>query len=262
MSNSIHPSAIISPQAKLGDGNTIGPFVHIHEGVSIGNDNRLMSGAVVKPGVSMGNDNTLHEYVVLGGEPQDLGFNGHTSFVKIGSGNVFRESVTVHRSKSENETTSIGNENFLMANVHVGHDCQLGDNVVIASSSGLGGFVSVDDRAFISGGVMVHQFVHIGRFAMIGGNSKITQDVLPFMTTDGNPAEVHGLNIVGLRRGGFDKAKLTKLKQAYRILFSTEHKLDAKLDKLRAMSDEHVSHLVDFIAAAKRGFHRTKPESS
>lgn len=261
MTNSIHPTAIISPQAVLGEGNTIGPFVQIHDDVTIGNNNQVMSGAVIKPGVTMADENTLHEHVVLGGEPQDLGFNGHSSFVNIGSGNVFRENVTVHRSKTENEITRVGNQNFLMANVHVGHDCQLANNVVIAPSSGLGGFVSVDDRAFISGGVMVHQFVRIGRFAMIGGNSKITQDVLPFMTTDGNPAQVHGLNIVGLRRAGFDKATLTKLKQAYRILFNNEQKLDARLAMLQALSDDQVMLLVDFISASKRGFHRSKSES-
>ena len=220
-----------------------------------------MTGSIVKPGVTVANNNTLHEYAVLGGEPQDLGFNGHTSFVEIGSGNVFRESVTVHRSKTEGETTRLGNDNFLMANVHIGHDCQLGNNVVIAPSSGLGGFVSVDDKAFISGGVMVHQFVNIGRFAMIGGNSKITQDVLPFMTTDGNPAEVHGLNIVGLRRAGFDRTMLSELKQAYRILFAGNDKLENKLEQLKGLSGEAVAHLIEFINRAKRGFHRAKLET-
>ena len=260
MSNSIHPTAIVSPQAELGEDNTIGPFVHIHDNVRIGNNNTLLTGSILKPGVTLADSNTLHEYSVIGGEPQDLGFNGHSSFVEIGSGNVFRESVTVHRSKTENETTRIGNENFLMANVHIGHDCQLGSNIVIAPSTGLGGFVTVDDKAFISGGVMVHQFVNIGRFAMIGGNSKITQAVLPSMTTDGNPAEVHGLNIVGFRRAGFNKSMLSELKQAYRILFSSNGRLDNKLQQLGEFSGDAVTHLVEFIGAAKRGFHRGKSE--
>ena len=261
MSNSIHPTAIVSPQAELGEGNTIGPFVHIHDQVRIGSNNQLMTGSVLKPGVSLADNNSLHEYSVLGGEPQDLGFDGHTSFVEVGSGNVFRESVTVHRSHKEGDVTVIGNENFLMANVHIGHDCQLGNNVVIAPSSGLGGFVSVGDKAFISGGVMVHQFVNIGRFAMIGGNSKITQDVLPFMITDGNPAQVHGLNIVGLRRGGFNKTMLSELKQAYRILFSDNDKLDNKLGQLVTLPGDAVAELIEFISAAKRGFHRGKSET-
>lgn len=261
MSNSIHPTAIVSPRAEIGEGNNIGPFVHIHDNVRIGNNNQLLTGSVIKPGVSIENDNSLHEYSVLGGEPQDLGFNGHTSFVEVGSNNVFRESVTVHRSKTEGEITRVGNENFLMANVHIGHDCQLANNVVIAPSSGLGGFVTVGDKAFISGGVMVHQFVNIGRFAMIGGNSKITQDVLPFMITDGNPAYVHGLNIVGLRRGGFDRAMLSELKQAYRILFGSNDKLENKLGKLTDLSGDAAAYLVEFISAAKRGFHRGKSET-
>lgn len=261
MSNSIHPTAIVSPHAELGEGNTIGPFVHIHDNVRIGNDNQFMTGSVIKPGVTLADNNTVHEYAVLGGEPQDLGFAGHVSFVEIGSGNVFRESVTVHRSKTENETTRVGNENFLMANVHIGHDCQLANNIVIAPSSGLGGFVTVADRAFISGGVMVHQFVNIGRLAMVGGNSKITQDVLPFMTTDGNPAQVHGLNVVGLRRAGFNKTMLSELKQAYRVLFNGNDRLDNKLDELRQLPGEAVAQLVEFIGAAKRGFHRGKSET-
>lgn len=261
MSNSIHSTAIVSPKAELGEGNTIGPFVHIHDDACLGNNNHLMTGSVIKPGVTMADNNILHEYSVLGGEPQDLGYNGHVSYVEVGSGNVFRESVTVHRSKTENETTTIGNENFLMANVHIGHDCQLANNVVIAPSSGLGGFVTVGDKAFISGGVMVHQFVNIGRFAMIGGNSKITQDVLPFMTTDGNPAQVHGLNIVGLRRGGFNKTMLSELKQAYRVLFTSNEKLENKLEELDKLPGDAVAHLVEFISAAKRGFHRGKSET-
>jgi len=256
VSNSIHASAIISPDAKLGDGNIIGPFVHIHAGVSLGNNNQLMTGAVVKHGVSLANDNVLHEYAVLGGEPQDLSFDDHISFVKIGSGNIFRENVTVHRSSKQGETTRVGDENFLMANVHIGHDCQLANHIVIAPATGLGGFVQVDDRAFISGGVMVHQFVRIGRLSMIGGNSKITQNALPFMTTDGNPAQVHGLNIVGLRRAGFNKSALNELKQAYAILLASPDALDAKLAKLNALSNEHVLHLSEFAATAKRGFHR------
>jgi UDP-N-acetylglucosamine acyltransferase len=260
VTNSIHPTAIVSPQAELGEGNTIGPFVYIQDNVRIGNNNQFMTGSVVKPGVTLTDNNITHEYAVLGGEPQDLGFNGHVSFVEIGSENVFRESVTIHRSKTENEITRVGNNNFLMANAHIGHDCQLGNHVVIAPSSALGGFVTVDDRAFISGGVMVHQFVHVGRFAMIGGNSKITQDVLPFMTTDGNPAQVHGLNVVGLRRAGFTKVMLAELKQAYRILFSSNDRLEHKLDELRQLPGEEVAHLVEFIGAAKRGFHRSKSE--
>lgn len=262
MSNSIHPTAIISPKAQLGEGNHIGPFAHIHDGVVMGNNNQLMTGAVLKSGVVMGDNNTLHEYAVLGGEPQVLGFDIDTTYLKIGSGNVFHEYVTVHRSFKENESTEIGNDNFFMSSAHIGHDCIVGSNIVMASSVAIGGHVTIDDRAFISGGVMVHQFVHIGRYAMIGGNSKITQDVLPFMTTDGNPALVRGLNVVGLRRAGFDKAKLTKLKQAYRILFNAEQKLDTRLGSLESLSDEHISHLIDFIQGAKRGFHRAKSEST
>lgn len=262
MSNTIHPSAIVSPNARLGSGNQIGPFVHIHDDVELGDDNVLMSGAVIKPGVRMGNHNSLHEHAVLGGEPQDLGFDGHTSYVEIGNGNVFRENVTVHRGAKAGDITRLGNDNFLMANVHIGHNCQLHNNIVIAPSTGLGGFVTADDRAFISGGVMVHQFVNIGRFAMIGGNTKVTQDCLPFMITDGVPARVRGLNVVGLRRGGVGRDSVRALKQAYQLLFNNALSLEQRLEKIAQLDDELTQHMVTFIGNAKRGFHRNKPESN
>jgi UDP-N-acetylglucosamine acyltransferase len=259
MSNSIHPTAIVSDKAVLGKGNTIGAYTVIEEDVVIGDNNTLLSGSVIKSGTEMGHENSIHEHAVIGGLPQDLSFDSATSsFVKIGNKNTIREFVTIHRASQENEATRLGNENYLMTQVHLGHDCELENNVIIAPSSGLGGFVTVEDKAFISGGVMVHQFVHIGSLAMLGGNAKITQDVLPYMMADGNPAHISGLNKVGLRRAGYKVADISMLKMAYQLLFNNESKLDERLNKLSQVDHPTAQHLLSFIQTSRRGFHRNK----
>lgn len=259
MSNTIHPTAIISENANLGAGNNIGAYVIIDGDVVLGDNNTLLSGSVLKSGTVLGNENTIHEHAVIGGLPQDLGFDIATpSYVKIGDKNTIREFVTIHRASQKEEATILGNENYLMTQVHLGHDCELENNVIIAPSSGLGGFVTVEDRAFISGGVMIHQFVHIGSLAMIGGNSKITQDVLPYMMVDGNPAHISGLNKVGLRRAGFKVGDINAVKKAYQLLFSNESKLEERLNQLSQLDHTSAQHLASFISASKRGFHRDK----
>lgn len=259
MSNTIHPSALISNKANLGSGNTIGPFVVIEDDVSIGDNNVLLSGAVLKSGTQLGNENKIHEHAVIGGLPQDLGFDAATSsYVKIGDKNTIREFVTIHRASQANKATELRNENYIMTQVHIGHDCELGNNVIIAPSSGLGGFVTVEDKAFISGGVMIHQFVHIGSLAMLGGNAKITLDVLPYMMCDGNPAHISGLNKVGLRRAGFNIDDMRAIKSAYQLLFNNDLKMTERLNQLSQLDHQSAEHLISFINASKRGFHRSK----
>ena len=259
MSNSIHPTAIVSEKAKLGKGNTIGAYAIIEDDVVIGDNNTLLTGSVLKTGTEIGHENSIHEHAVIGGLPQDLGFDVATpSFVRMGDKNTIREFATIHRASKENKATKLGNENYLMTQVHLGHDCELENNVIIAPSTGLGGFVTVEDRAFISGGVMVHQFVHIGSLAMLGGNAKITQDVLPYMMADGNPAHISGLNKVGLRRAGYKVADISILKKAYQLLFNSESKLEERLNKLSQIDHSTAQHLISFIQASQRGFHRDK----
>ena len=259
MSNTIHPTAIVSDQARLGENNNVGPHVIIEGDVQIGNGNSLLTGAVLKSGVRMGNDNTVHEYAVIGGVPQDLGFDPTTpSYVTIGNSNTLREYVTVHRASKSEAVTRLGDRNYLMTQVHLAHDCQLGNQVIIAPSTGLGGFVHVADRAFISGGVMVHQFVHIGTLAMIGGNTKITQDVLPYMITDGVPGSVRGLNLVGLRRAGVTRPDIQILKKAYQLIHRSAQPQQAILDDLREIDSPYALHLAEFIASSSRSFHREK----
>ena len=256
--NEIHPTAVIAEQAQLGQGNVIGPFVIIEADVQIGNNNTIAGHSVLKKYTRLGNDNTLAEHVVLAGLPQDLGFKDKATYVELGNGNTLREGVTINRASKDDGVTRLGNHNFLMALVHVGHDCKLGNNIIIAPSSGIGGHVQIADRAFISGGVMVHQFVQIGGFAMIGGNTKITQDTLPFRITDGVPASVHGLNLVGLKRAGFKLEAIKALKEAYRILFRTASSLEVKLEQINAIDNEHAHALANFIHGSKRSFHRDK----
>ena len=257
MSNLIDPTAIISDKASLGSGNTIGAYVVIEDGVVMGNSNTLLTGSVLKTGTELGDENTVHEHAVIGGLPQDLGFKKDTkSGVKIGNKNTLREYVNIHRASKENQLTQLGNENYLMAQVHIGHDCVLANNVIIAPSTGLGGFVTVENRAFISGGVMVHQFVHIGSLAMLGGNAKITQDVLPYMMIDGNPASVRGLNKVGLRRAGYKAEDIKALKHAFHLIFTKDLKLEERLEQLSEMEHSAAKHLHTFINDSKRGFHR------
>ena len=259
MVNTIHPTALVSDKAELGSGNNIGAFVILEDNVVLGDNNTLLTGSVLKSGTRLGNENKIHEHAVIGGLPQDLGFDSATpSFVQIGNKNTLREFVTIHRASKENKATILGNENYLMAQVHIGHDCELENNVIIAPSSGLGGFVTVEDKAFISGGVMVHQFVHIGSIAMLGGNAKITQDVLPFMIADGNPAHIIGLNKVGLRRAGFKVEEVRALKKAYQLIFNNDSKLEQRLISLSQLDNIFVQHLTSFIQASKRGFHRDK----
>lgn len=263
MTNEIHPAASVSDAAQLGQGNRIGPGAIIEPEVVLGNDNTVAAGAILKSGTRLGNANQVFEYAVLGGPPQDLGFDPATpSYVEIGDRNVLREYVTVHRASRADAATRLGNDNYLMTQVHLGHDVELADRVIIAPSTGLGGFVSVEERAFISGGVMVHQFVRIGRYAMVGGNAKITQDVLPYMITDGVPATVHGLNLVGLRRGGFERSAIGALKQAYVLIHRAGLAREPLLAALRELGDEPALRLAEFIAASKRGYHHEKQRVS
>ncbi len=259
MSNAIHPSAIVSESARLGENNTLGPHVIIEDDVRLGNGNTLMSGAVLKAGTRLGNDNTVHEYAVLGGLPQDLGFvAGKATCVEIGNGNTLREYVTVNRATKEGGATRLGNDNYLMVNAHIAHDCVLADNIILAPEAALGGHVQVQSRAFISGGVMVHQFTTIGSLAMVGGNAKITQDVLPYMITDGNPARLRGLNVVGLRRNGYNRDDVRVLKEIYQLINRSGLAQESFLARIAALDSPLATQFVRFIENAKRGFHREK----
>jgi UDP-N-acetylglucosamine acyltransferase len=258
MDKSVHPTAIVHPTARIGKTTDVGGYAVIEADTVIGEDNRIGFHAVIKRHTLMGNGNQIFEGAVLGGIPQDLKFTGAQSFLKIGHRNVFREGVTVHRSAEAGKETMIGNDNYLMAHAHVAHNCVLEDHIVIANNGLLAGHIHVESNSFVSGGVVIHQFCRIGRHSMIGGNSKVAQDALPFFLIDGVPARTRAINHVGLQRAGFSEAEISDLKQAYRILSKTEVQLGERMAALRTMDSENVQHLVSFIEQSERGFCRIK----
>ena len=240
----IHPSAIVEDGAVVGPGTEIRAY------------------AVVKRFTTLGADNVVHEGAVLGGEPQDLGFTGAESALVIGDRNTIREGVTIHRASTPGGATVIGSDCFLMAHAHVAHDDRLGDRVILANNVVLAGHVEVGERAFLSGGAGVHQFCRVGRLALLGGLAKVTQDCLPFIITDGNPARARALNQVGLRRAGVPASSMTALKQAYRLLLRSSLPLEAALARLADLADPLVDELIAFARASRRGFHHADRHTS
>jgi UDP-N-acetylglucosamine acyltransferase len=257
----VHPTAVVGAGARLGRGVILGPHAVVEDGSSIGDRSEVRAHAVVKRFTTLGADNTLHEGAVLGGEPQDLGFDGAASALVIGDGNRIREGVTIHRASRAGGATTIGSGCFLMAYAHVAHDDRIADHVVLANNVALAGHVEVGERAFLSGGVVVHQFCRIGRLAMIGGNSKVVQDCLPFVITDGVPARARGLNVVGLRRAGLKAADLRALKEAYRILLRSSLPLTAALERLAGVGHPLVDEMAAFVRGSLRGFTHGRDES-
>ena len=234
----------------------IHPTVIIEDNVEIGPDCEIAAYAVIKRHTRLGARNRVFEHAVIGGEPQDVKFKGETSYLEIGDDNIIREYCTFHRANGEDETTRIGSRNFFMVGVHVAHNCEIGDDNIFANEVALAGHIKIEDHVFLSNNVGAHQFVRMGRYAMIGGKSKIVQDVLPFFITDGNPSRLRGVNSVGLRRGGFSEEERRALKEAYKLLFRSTMPLQDALRELEQVDDENVAHLVSFIRSSKRGFIR------
>ena len=235
----------------------IHPTAIIEDDVDIGVDCEIAAYAVIKRFTRIGDRNRIFEHAVIGGEPQDVKFKGERSYLEIGDDNLIREFCTLHRANGEGETTRIGSRNFFMVGVHVAHNCQIGDDNTFANEVALAGHITIEDHVFISNNVGAHQFVRMGRYAMVGGKSKIVQDVLPFFITDGNPARVRGINSVGLRRAGFSEEATRSLKDAYRKLFRSAMPVQDALRELEQVDEENVSHLVRFIRSSMRGFIRT-----
>jgi len=257
----IHPSAVISPRTQIGQNVRVDPFAVIEDDVEIGDGCEVGAHAVIKRFTRLGARNRIFEHAVLGGEPQDVKFRNEKSFLDIGDDNLIREFCTFHRANGEGETTRIGSRNFFMVGVHIAHNCQIGDDNIFANEVALAGHIEIEDHVFLSNNVGAHQFVRFGRYAMVGGKSKIVQDVLPFFTTDGNPARVRGINSVGLRRGNFSAESRQELKQAYKLLFRSGKPLEEALKSLPQFADENISHLVEFIRTSKRGFIRARDRS-
>jgi len=234
----IHPTAIVEDHVEIGPDCEVGAY------------------AVIKRFTRLGARNRIFEHAVVGGEPQDVKYSGEQSYLEIGDDNIIREFCTLHRASGEGETTRIGSRNFIMVGCHVAHNCTIGNDNIFANEVALAGHITVEDHVFVSNNVGAHQFVRFGRHAMVGGKSKIVQDVLPFFTTDGNPPRVRGLNSIGLRRAGFSESARRALKDAYRILFRSGVPMEEALRQLQEIDDENVSRLIAFIRGSKRGFTR------
>jgi UDP-N-acetylglucosamine acyltransferase len=251
---SVHPTAVVSPDASLGQDVSIGPCAVVEDRTVVGDGCEIRAHAVVKRYTRLGADNRVHEGAILGGEPQDLSFRGGETGLVIGDRNVIREGVTIHRSTKEGGATRVGSDCFLMAYVHVAHDNRIGDRAILANNVMLAGHVEIGERAFLGGGAGVHQFCRVGRLAMVGGNAKVVQDCLPFVITDGHPARARSLNVVGLRRAGVTASQLRTLEEAYRLLVRSGLRLESALEKMASLQDALVDEMVAFVRGSKRGF--------
>lgn len=251
---SIHPSAIVSPDAQIGENVTIGPFSVVESNVIIGDHCSLGIHSIVKSGTKLGKNNRVEDSAIIGGMPQHTNPPEKIGGVLIGDNNVFRENVTIHRSLYADGNTIIGDDNFMMVNAHVAHDCRLGSHIILVNNTMLGGHVTVEDRAFLSGGSAVHQFCRIGTFAMIGGQAHLTREVPPFVTVDGLSSLVVGLNKVGLRRAGLKPDDINELKQVYRVLYRSRTTWEETLDRLDKEFPGEMPHRVyEFCLKVQRG---------
>jgi len=250
----IDPTARISPTATIADDAEIGPNVRVGDHSSVGGGTRIMDNAVVGPWTTIGRNNTIHFGAIVGHDPQDVGYKGEESYAEIGNDNIIREYATIHRGNRAGTKTVVGDGNFIMIQSHVAHNCEIGNHIILAGGALLAGHVVVEDRAVISGNCVVHQFCHIGRFAMMRGLSRTSRDVPPYCIMD-ETHTVKTLNIVGLRRNGFDASRIRAVKNAFMILFRSGLNMQNAMDEVESESDvtDDVRYLLDFIRNSKRG---------
>ena len=251
---SIHPTAVIDPQAEVSANVSIGPFCVVESGVVIGEGCNLASHVVVKKGTILGRDNSVSEGAVLGGRPQHLRAGDQVGRLRLGDGNMIREHVTIHCGLGPEDWTEVGSHNLIMVNAHIAHDCHIGSNLVLTNNVMIAGHVAVGDRAYVSGAVGIHQFCRIGQLAMVGGQAHLNRDVPPFVTVDGLSSHVVGLNTVGLRRNGFRDPEFQQLKAAYRIIYRSGLAWREVLETL-----QHTFHtgpaaaFYEFLSQSRRG---------
>ncbi len=258
MSSAIHPTAVIHAGAQIGEGCQIGPYSVVGEHVVLGARCRLHSHVVIDGHTVLGDDNEIFPFASIGLKTQDLKWKGGTTWTRIGDRNTFREYVTIHSATSDGDATVVGSDNNILAYCHVAHDCQLGNHIIMSNVGTLAGHVTVGDRAIVGGLAAVHQFCRIGKFAMIGGCSKVVQDIPPFMIGDGNPAETRTINKVGMERHGISDEAITALRQAYKLLFRDGLTTTNALEKMKTELPQlpEVQHLIEFASTTERGLAR------
>ena len=256
-SASVAPTARVDPEARVAAGAVVGEYCVIERDVEIGACCRLEPYVYIKRWTTLGERNEISAGAVIGTDPFDKKFTGERSYVRIGNGNTIREHSTVSRGTEPESATEIGDGNYMMSSGHIAHNCKIGNRTTLASCALLAGYVEVEDEAFISGGVVVHQYSKIGRLAMIGGNTRVNSDVPPFFLYSGFNVEAKGLNVVGLKRAGYKASDLASLKLAYQILYRSRLKLDEALARIEAeIRTPEALHLVNFIRRSERGICR------
>lgn len=255
----VHSTAIISKKARLSEDIKVGPYAIIGDNVMIGSGTKIGAYCVFEGNTTIGDNCQIFTGAVLGSPPQDLKYKGEKNFLEIGNNNIIREYCTFNPGTEENGITRVGSHNVFMAYSHIAHDCAVGDNCIIANCGTLAGHVTIEDKAIIGGLVAIHQFVRVGSLSIIGGCSKVVQDIPPYSTCDGHPARIYGLNLIGLRRNGINKASIQELNRAFRLLFNSGLSIKHALEKIEQEikpSDE-ISRLLSFIKGSKRGLARS-----
>lgn len=255
----VHRTAIIGKKVKLGKGVSVGPYAVIDGEVAIGEGTRLEAGVQVLDGVTIGKQCRIFQGAVIGQVPQDLKYSGEKTEVVIGDNNIVREYVTINLATKEKGATRIGNNNLIMAYSHIAHDCTIGNDNILANNATLAGFVEISHRVVIGGIVAVHQYCRIGELSIVGGCSKVVQDIPPFSLCDGHPAAVRGVNLIGLKRAHFSTEGIAALKKTFNILFFQGHPFSTAREKLaqeRLVQLNSVKALLDFLSSSKRGIAR------
>jgi UDP-N-acetylglucosamine acyltransferase len=257
----IHPTAVIHPGADIHPNVAIGPYSVIGEHVKISAQTVIGAHVVIEGPTEIGVGNRIFPGAVIGLEPQDLKYKGEMTQVKIGDYNQIREFVTINQATNANKVTYIGNNNLLMAYVHVAHDCVIEDEVIISNSVALAGHIHIESQAKISGVLGIHQFVHIGKLAMVGGMTRIERDVPPYMMVEGNPSRIRSLNLIGLKRAGLSEDEIKQLREVYRLLYQSSKTFKEALDELYPLcsSSQHLLHLHQFLKSSIGGGKRRGP---
>lgn len=259
MATEIHKSAIVSKKAEIGEDVFIGPYCIVGDGVSLGRGTKLISHVVIEGDAEIGEDSVIHQFATIGLPPQDLKYKGEKTSVKIGRKNIIREYASIHRASiSGNGVTRVGDSNFIMAYVHIAHDCIIGTSNILANASTLAGHVLIEDFVFIGGLVAIHQNNRVGSYAMVGGCTGITQDIPPYTMASDHRAKLYGLNVIGIKRRGFTDETVNTLKKAYKILFRDKAPMSEALERIKTSLPQipEILHLVEFIEANKRGICR------
>jgi UDP-N-acetylglucosamine acyltransferase len=251
----IHPSAVVDPGAELGSGVVVGPLCVIEAGATIGDDCRIEARVVIKSRTTLGTNNEVGEGTVLGGKAQHLHTHDPGGTLVVGHGNRIRENVTMHRGWANDATTLVGDGNLFMVGSHVGHDSRVGNHCIIVNHVLLGGHAQIEDRAYLGGASAVHQFCRVGRLAMVGGLSRIVQDVPPYVMVEGGITQVVGLNKIGLRRNGYSSEDILQLKEAYRVIYRQGLRWSEVLAVLaRDFQTGPAAVFHEFLSSGKRGF--------